>query len=315
MKSRRINLLIITFLLLFSLFLSGCGGEKYADISDDDEIVSALPPPTDASAFTPLSDEPSEGEVNEDESDPNTTPPLEETTPPTEEPKGEERVSSAEETVIRSEYNTYLAACATTNVNVRSGAGTQYNVLFTLKKGLSLPYLERVDSWMKVQVENGVGYLHERYVYLTETTEMIERVIGAGIEKIGVPYLWGAPRILTGEGALNPYFTGKSFDCSSFVQYCYYVGCGIKLGNYTGSQADYTVGKKITSYSALKRGDFFFTGTDKISHVVIYLGGGYLLQTYSANGGPVSVTTDERWKTKFISGRRPDMTVTEQYKQ
>jgi len=214
-----------------------------------------------------------------------------------------------------SDYEHYLAACAAANVNVRRGAGTDYGVLFTLGIGDSLPYLWREGEWIAVWTGERVGYLSAAYAYLSETNLAIERTIRAGLKKLGTPYEWGATRRITGSGVVNPFFTGKSFDCSSFVQYCYYIGMGIKLGNYTGSQADYTVGEKITRYEDLQRGDFYFTGTDgTISHVVIYLGGGKLLQAYSANGGPVSVTADERWKRNFISGRRPDPTVVTQYK-
>ena len=294
--------MITLFFLLVSLFLSGCLGGISAEISEQNADYSVLLPSTDESPFPPLSDEPS-GEDNESEAPPAVS---EENTPaptPTE--------NHAEPT----EYDTYTAVCAAANVNVRSGAGTAFPVLFTLKQGDSLPYLGKAGDWLIVKTEKGFGYLYAEYAYLAETSEMIERAIRAGLKKLGTPYEWGAPRILSDGGNVSPYFTGASFDCSSFVQYCYYVGCGIKLGNYTGSQADYTVGKKITSYASLKRGDFYFTGTTRISHVVIFLGEGYLLQTYSANGGPVSVTTDGRWREKFISGRRPDLTVIEQFRK
>lgn len=207
----------------------------------------------------------------------------------------------------------YTAACARTAVNVRKGPGTNYALITLLRAGDSLPYLWREGGWLAVWTGERVGYLSGEYAYLATTSPALEEVIRAGLDKLGTPYEWGAPRLLTDRGGINPYFTGKSFDCSSFVQYCYYVGAGIKLGNYTGSQADHTVGERITSYDDLRRGDFYFTGSGTISHVVIYLGGGYLLQTYSANGGPVSVTTDARWRSKFLSARRPDLTVTDQF--
>ena len=331
MKNKKTAPIFIAIILLFSLLISGCDEELLADVSDDHTDIHAPLLPADESSFPPLSNEPQGGHEGgltitpevpqEDETISGEAPRADE--PPINDPPITDAPSIAdaptsgesgaqEETVAQ--YDTYTAACATSNVNVRSGAGTNYPILFTLKRGDSLPYLGKVGGWLKVTTERGVGYISSDYAYLAETSAAIEKVIRAGLSKLGTPYKWGAPRILTGEGAPSPYFTGKSFDCSSFVQYCYYVGCGVKLGNYTGTQADYTVGKKINTYSALRRGDFYFTGTDKISHVVIYLGGGYLLQTYSANGGPVSVTTDERWRGKFISGRRPDLTVIEQFR-
>lgn len=234
-------------------------------------------------------------------------------TPQTE--NGEDDAGTYRYVAPSDDYETYLAACASANVNVRRGASTNYDILLTLGIGDSLPYLWQEGDWIAVWTGERVGYLSAAYAYVTETNLGIERTIRAGLTKLDTPYEWGATRRITSSGLLNPFFTGKSFDCSSFVQYCYYIGMGIKLGNYTGSQADYTVGETITRYGDLKRGDFYFTGTDgTISHVVIYLGGGLLLQAYSANGGPVSVTAEDRWKRNFISGRRPDPTVIEQFR-
>ena len=292
MKRRRVNYAFV-FLLLFSLLLTGCKGASAAPLNAVSTETEPQPP-TDGFA-SPFSDDPSGEDATKAEDPlPDLPPPAKEDEPP-------------------SEHDTYIAVCAKTNVNVRTGASTDEAILFTLKKGDSLPLLKKIGNWYAVKKGDDVGYLYADYAYLAETSAALEKVIREGLKKIGIPYEWGAPRILTDKGTVNPYFTGKSFDCSSFVQYCYYKGAGIKLGNYTGSQADYTVGEKITTYSALRRGDFYFTGGSKISHVVIYLGGGLLLQTYSANDGPVSVTTDERWKTNFLSGRRPDLTVIKQF--
>lgn len=293
--------------LLFLLLPFGCK-KAVSDIFDPIDEGTASLSPTDA-LFPPFS-----GETAEEGTAPPEDPPVgnEDTPLPPTGSDGETANATPEPTL--SEYDTYTAACAKENVNVRLGAGTNHPIVTTLKKGDSLPFLERIGDWVKVKTQDGVGYLFGRYVYVTETSAAIEKVIRAGLQKLGAPYAWGAPRILNDKGEISPYFTGKSFDCSSFVQYCFFVGYGVKLGNYTGSQADHTVGKIIYDYNDLKRGDFYFTGSGTISHVVIFLGGNYLLQTYSANGGPVSVTTDERWRSKFISGRRPDPFVIEQFR-
>ncbi len=306
MKKTRLAI-VFCMILLFLLLPFGCKKAVVSDNFDLDDTGTASLSPTDA-LFPPFSGETSEeGTAPTEESIAEKAP-----DPPPRETEGETSAVSPEPTL--SEYDTYTAACAKENVNVRSGAGTDHPILTTLKKGDSLPFLERVGDWVKVRTQSGVGYLFGRYVYYAETSAYVEKVIRAGLQKLGTPYLWGAPRILNDKGEVSPYFTGKSFDCSSFVQYCFFVGCGVKLGNYTGSQADHTVGKTIYDYTDLKRGDFYFTGNGSISHVVIYLGGNLLLQTYSANGGPVSVTTDERWRCKFLSGRRPDPSVIEQFR-
>ena len=321
MKKLLIYLLILSILTFSVATLGGCEEGFSPVISDDYEVILSGENEPENAGGTETEGAPLQDAGPSEETPPNggaeggaDAPPSEERT------DGSVEIHTNEETpyVYRGPTNdreSYVAACATANVNVRRGAGTEYGVLYTLGIGDSLPYLWREGEWLAVWTGERVGYLSQSYAYLSETNEGIERTIRAGLKKLGTPYEWGATRRITGSGVVNPFFTGKSFDCSSFVQYCYYIGMGIKLGNYTGSQADYTVGEKITRYEDLQRGDFYFTGTDgTISHVVIYLGGGKLLQAYSANGGPVSVTADERWKRNFISGRRPDPTVVTQYK-
>ena len=236
--------------------------------------------------------------------------------PPSLQKEGEESIPALTSYIYRepsTDTDPYTAACANANVRVRKGPSTSYDTLSVLSFGDSLPYLWREGEWLAVWAGERVGYINANYAFLSSTNRAIEKTIRAGLNKLGTPYEWGAARILNGKGEVSPYFTGNSFDCSSFVQYCYYVGCGIKLGNYTGSQADYTVGKIIRNYADLQRGDFYFTGNGTISHVVIYIGNGTLLQTYSANGGPVSLTSDESWKGKFLSGRRPNLSVIDQF--
>ena len=307
MKKNPFACILLTILCVVALLFTGCEDAFSPEVSDL-EGETTLQTEREGPPQGPLASEGDEG----DEA------PLTSTQEGSEEEKEQEEIALAEAPFRyagpTSDLESYSAACAKTNVNVRCGAGTGYRVLRTLRAGDSLPYLWREGEWLAVWTGDRVGYLAAAYAFLTETNGAIEKTIRAGLDELGVPYEWGAPRILDDKGRVNPYFTGKSFDCSSFVQYCYYVGCGIKLGNYTGSQADHTVGKKIFSYGELKRGDFYFTGNGSISHVVIYLGNHLLLQAYSANGGPVSLTSDDRWKGKFLSGRRPDLTVTEQFR-
>ena len=309
MKKNSFACIFLTFLSVIALFFTGCDRTISRELSDLSE-ESTLSVEREDSPQEPLA-----SEQEEQESEALLSSTREERNA---EPQEKEELSLAEApfryAAPASDLESYTAICAKTSVNVRCGAGTGYRVLRTLRAGDSLPYLWREGEWLAVWTGERVGYLVAAYAFFTETNGAIEKTIRAGLNKLGVPYEWGAPRILNDKGGLNPYFTGKSFDCSSFVQYCYYIGCGIKLGNYTGNQADHTVGEKITRYADLRRGDFYFTGSSTISHVVIYLGGGLLLQTYSANGGPVSVTTEDRWRGKFLSGRRPELTVVEQFR-
>lgn len=63
------------------------------------------------------------------------------------------------------EASAYANARATTNVNVRSGPGTDYARVGSLSSGQSFQAGERLGDWVGV-VQNGqiVGYVHGRYV-------------------------------------------------------------------------------------------------------------------------------------------------------
>ncbi len=308
MKRFFLFMISVATIFILSISLFACAAPSLSEIRIERPAYESGAP----LSFSEQNSEENEGDlsdnserIEENEADPPTA--------------GNEAEKPAEATAFSysypsSPYETYTAAAATATVNVRKGAGTSYPAFSLLSAGRSLPYLWEENGWFAVWAEGRVGFVSRSYAYLSETNEAIERILSAGLEKLSAPYEWGAPRVLSESGAENPYFTGRTFDCSSFVQYCFYVGDGVKLGSYTGSQADHTVGTILYDYTSLSRGDIFFTGTNgKISHVVLYLGGGRLLQCYSANGGPVSLTTDERWKGKFISGRRVDLSVKKQF--
>ncbi len=56
----------------------------------------------------------------------------------------------------------YMAA--TTNVNVRSGPGTSYNIIGSLYKGTIVPKLGTSGSWTKISYNGGTGYVSSQYL-------------------------------------------------------------------------------------------------------------------------------------------------------
>ena len=56
----------------------------------------------------------------------------------------------------------YMAA--TTNVNVRSGPGTNYSIIGSLYKGTIVPKLGTSGSWTKISYNGGTGYVSSQYL-------------------------------------------------------------------------------------------------------------------------------------------------------
>ena len=177
------------------------------------------------------------------------------------------------------------------NVNIRSGAGTNYSVSGTAEKSTLYALLGEENGWYKTGYKNKTVYISKKYCEVIEfnksSDERIEAVIAEGAKLLGTPYVYGATRLHDGKGNMLKGFTVNEFDCSSLMQYMFYKGANKLLDVNTRTQIyqGTTVQK-----SQLKRGDLiFFTnssrvnnkGIERVGHVAIYLGDNYILHTAS----------------------------------
>ena len=53
---------------------------------------------------------------------------------------------------------------ATSDLNVRTGGGTEYSVSFTLQKGDKVEVLSKDGSWYKIKYLGEIGYAHSKYL-------------------------------------------------------------------------------------------------------------------------------------------------------
>jgi len=78
------------------------------------------------------------------------------------------------EAAIAKKYSPKIQVTAGT-LNVRSGAGTEYEVLDTFKSGKTAELLEKGDEWMKIRIsvagEKVTGYVYADYVKVTGDAE------------------------------------------------------------------------------------------------------------------------------------------------
>lgn len=204
------------------------------------------------------------------------------------------------------------ARCTGESVNIRSGAGTNYSVLGTAKKGTMYAIIGKTGNWYKTYYRNQVVYLSSSYFSVIEMekskNDKVENVINEGHKLIGVPYVYGAVRVHDGTGKLLSGFSPQKFDCSSLVQYVFYKGANKLLQVHTRTQV--TQGSYVKR-AELQRGDCIYftnesrqynTGIERIGHVAVYLGDDYILHT-SSDYARIEKMTAARWNF-YVEARR-----------
>lgn len=201
----------------------------------------------------------------------------------------------------------------TDGLNVRAGAGTNYRSLGTLDKGDMVAYIGESDGWYETKFVGVTAYVsasakYTEKVAMEKRTEKVERAIEEGFGLLGTKYVYGAVRLHDGSGRLNAGFDITAFDCSSFMQYVFYYGADEILQVNTRTQV--YQGESVEK-AAIERGDLLFftnasryynSGVERIGHVALYLGDGYILHTASDHA--VAEKISEKRQSYFICARR-----------
>ena len=175
----------------------------------------------------------------------------------------------------------------TDGLNVRDQASTDSAVLTQVPKGEELEYVETLDGWVGVSIDDQVAYVSSDYVTVEEKLDtaitMTELLYGVGVSDVRVELVEYAKTALG-----NPYVWGgtsltKGADCSGFVL-SVFKKFGVSLPHHSGSQAKY--GTKISA-SELQPGDlvFYANGSGVIYHVAIYIGNGQVIHASSPSTG------------------------------
>ncbi len=257
---------------------------------------TALPPSTGVppSATLPETDD------NENE----TLPPVDEPTTPPQPPEEIKPIVKTDEYVV----------CTGSSVNLRSSpnSSTSSNLVGVAAKNTKYSLVEKTGNWYAVYYKNKLAYLHADYAetFSLEKSpeEKIEQVISVGYKLIGTKYVYGATRLHNGKGTLLNGFSIAAFDCSSLIQYMFYYGAGVNLDVTTRTQV---VQGSFVPKSELRRGDciyftnetrYYKTGIERIGHVGIYLGDGYMLHT-SSDYARIQKMSATNWKY-YVEARR-----------
>ncbi|MDE5593767.1 MAG: C40 family peptidase, partial [Clostridiales bacterium] len=248
-----------------------------------------------------------------------TTPPNMGTPKPTQTPPNTEAPEPTETqeppqtstTPVETTNTDTLLRCTASSLNVRKGAGTSYAIVDTLDKGDMVMPVSKADGWYEIQYLGGIAYVSASYVEeatFDKANDKIEQVIAEGKKLLGIPYVYGAQRYHFGNGSLNSAYDGKSYDCSSLMQYIFKIGANVNLAMTSREQS--LQGKEIARQD-IRRGDLLFftnasrfnnTGLERIGHVALYLGDNMILHTASDHAviEPISATRS----SYFITARR-----------
>lgn len=204
-----------------------------------------------------------------------------------------------------------LLLCTVNGLNVRRGAGTSFATIGSLDKGDMVMPISKSGGWYKIWYLGASAYVSAKYVTeapFAKSGDAIENVITEGKKLLGIPYVYGAQRYHFGNGSLNSAYDGKSYDCSSLMQYIFKIGANINLAMTSREQS--LQGKEIQRKD-IRRGDLlFFTnakrfdkiGLERIGHVALYLGDNIILHTASDHA-VIEPISDLR-SSYYITARR-----------
>ncbi|WP_056476413.1 C40 family peptidase [Bacillus sp. FJAT-25509] len=196
-------------------------------------------------------------------------------------------------------YNTTKYIVTGARVNIRSGAGTNYNIIGSATKMQKLDVISTSNGWRKINYQGKIGYISAGYTEKEidqsngSTSDIDEQnMISFAKQFLGVPYKWAG---------VSP--TG--FDCSGFI---YYVlkenGKPFGRTNVSGYWQNNTSFQKVTTSQP---GDLIFfqnTYTYGPSHMGIMLNQNEFIQAGTSKGVTISNLNDSYWQKHFLGYKR-----------
>ena len=183
---------------------------------------------------------------------------------------------------------------ATDTVNIRAGAGTDFEKVGKMAAGAIADLLDQdAEGWYKVSYNGVEGYVSADYSKLTDsaTISLGDQIVAYAMQFKGCNYVYGAA---------GP----KSFDCSGLTKYVY-AHFGYTLSRSANDQ--YYNGTSI-SKSELQPGDLvlFKSGSSSkgATHVGIYIGGGEFIHASTSKTGVIISDLNSNYYTKVFVGAR-----------
>ncbi|XZF75649.1 C40 family peptidase [Bacillus sp. AL-1R] len=194
-------------------------------------------------------------------------------------------------------YNTSKYTVTGTVVNIRSGAGTNYNIIGSATKNQKVDVISTSNGWHKFVYQGktayiSAGYTEKEKVQSNSSSSNEQDMLSFAKRFLGVPYKWAG---------VSP----SGFDCSGFI---YYVlkenGKPYGRTNVSGYWHNNTLFQKVTTSQP---GDLIFfqnTYTYGPSHIGIMLNENEFIQASSSRGVTISNINESYWKKHFLGYKR-----------
>jgi len=187
-------------------------------------------------------------------------------------------------------------------LNVRSGPGSDHDIITTIPRGTRVQVLEQHGEWLKVIIKDSQeAFVYAPYMVASQNLvtraasaqpyneSLASQIIEYAKQFAGVPYVYGGS-------------SPKGFDCSGFTKYVY---AKFKI-SLPRSADDYSsVGTQV-SRTDLKPGDILLFdryGNGLLGHVGIYLGNDQFIHA-SSSQKKVVIMRLSGYRAKYLGARR-----------
>lgn len=170
-----------------------------------------------------------------------------------------------------------------TTLRVRAKESTDSEILYKISKGEELNIVSSTKDWVKVEVNNGQGYVAREYVNISfalPKATAVETI--SGYSSVRTSLVEYSKKFLGNRYVYGGNSLTKGIDCSGFTQQIY-AKFGYKLPRTSRMQAN--VGTPIPASQA-KPGDLVFYSQGRvIDHVAICIGGGKIIHASNPRDG------------------------------
>ena len=222
-----------------------------------------------------------------------------------------EKIVEKDEEEVEENSSQKIGYISATSINFREEANTSSNIISSLTRNTQVRVLKVEDGWAKIEYNGTKGYVSNKYISdkkvettsrsavnrKAKTTTNANTDSSVGTDTASQGNATGSEIVAFAKKYLGYKYvyggsTPSGFDCSGFTSYVY-KHFGYSLNRTSSGQAS---NGKAVSKSDLQVGDVICfarsSGSSKVGHVGIYIGGGQFIHAANARKGVIISNVD-----------------------